>query len=628
MDRLVNAGSAVLAGYASLTPAVARTFLSDNEARELREQTLWAAEQYNELATPTIYKLETRRKYASDVFHGMRSTASPDQLSKAASSVRKHKVACMEWWDKKARRYEQTRSVCAATINLPGTTAQMQQGQIALRLHAGWTLNLKIMQVQSRIDIAKFDLEPLASTCEAAAREILTGENGGLRLLGTFIGDVFPAFISTKDAVTKGRPLDAEHCAVLEGVVERLSEFGLALHDIVAKLRDERTGADLPLESLDQIVEEAWITAQEVMNFLALQPKPSASIASPADTGAAIPAAAARNAARAEGTAGRRKGKGKHKPAAAAESSARLPEPQVSAVDSDTRPAAKVLVRSDLGTKTLVSAEAANAVASAAAAHLAIWQAPDSKEALRPLLNRLDELLQFDLAGQQRIASEARNMKPEDAEHAVETIVKLLQTQAAEMDVCLRTLAEPRLLLLLTPAQMREMHDQAVGLKKKLSEARGVANSLNDRKGTIMMDCMKTSSFPSQKYLEHLRDANELTLRHVHSLRGGQGKLFEIELQPKALSNTAKSSPMWVHIHTNRPVDVRQLATLDDAEFAACHVKSDEQRGYNRQWLDARAAEGHRNFVIHRGELSAAFCKSLLNGSRHTWQAASTRSTP
>lgn len=57
---------------------------------------------------------------------------------------------------------------------------------------------------------------------------------------------------------------------------------------------------------------------------------------------------------------------------------------------------------------------------------------------------------------------------------------------------------------------------------------------------------------------------------------------------------------MWVHIHTKESVHAGQLATLNDADFVACHVKSNEQRGHNRQWQDARAAIGHENVVIHR----------------------------
>lgn len=637
-DQFVKAGSTVLDYNASLPPAVARSILSDAEARQYRDVVLHAAHQCNQLAFDTIEALERGRMRAAVVLHRMSPSNTPlDQLRRMVSSVAKHHVACMEWWEKKARRCEWARSACAATVNLPSTAAEVRRhDEATLRLHTGWALYTKCMQLQSRVALAQVEIEPLASTFGAAVRETLMGENGRVRLLGTFIADVFPAFISTYDAVLRreGRPLDAEHCAVLEGVMERLSEFGLALHDMLAKLGDDPTGAGLPLELLGHIMDEAWITAHDVMRLLALQPKTPAIIATPADAGATITAGTAGKAEMADATAARRKGKGKSKPAAGAGTSAAgRPAPQVAANDGDTAPAAKVLVRSDLGTKKLVSANEAHASAAAAAAHLAIWQAPPSMQALTPLLKRLDELLGFDLAGQQRTVSQARQMKPEDADHVVGTVVERLQAQVAEMQACLAALEEPRRRGLLTPAHVREVHDKTVRLKVMLSEARGLAKALNENKITITIDCMKTYAFPSQKYLEQLWEAKELTPADLpQALKGEPGALFEIRLQPKALRNGAMPNPMWVHIHTKQSVKAAQLATLDDAAFAACHVKSHEQRGYNRQWQDARAAIGHDNVVIHRGKLTPAFCKSLLTAGlsghpRHPLAEAEHRST-
>ncbi|MCA1371097.1 hypothetical protein I6F15_27550 [Bradyrhizobium sp. BRP14] len=619
IDQVVKAGSTVLDYYASLPQALARRILPDDQARRVRDETLEAGDQCNTLATKTIYELEPSRKSAAAVLERMRqSNAPPDQLSRLISSVAKHHSACMEWWGKKALRMERMQSVCAATASLPGTSPEMRKaGEAALRLNTGWALYANCMYLESRIALAQVMSEPLASTLDPAVSEILMGENGRARLLGTFIEDVFPAFLSTADAVlySDGRPLDAEHCAVLEGVMERLSEFASALHGIVARLRVVGAGADLPLELLDQTVEGAWVTAHEVMRLLAVQPKVSPMIEQPAGAGAAIPANTTGSAVVAEGTA-RRKGKGKRRPAAGAGSSAAgRPEAQLNTPETGTAPIAKVIVLSDLGTKKLTSPEEAHAkTSSSARGHLAIWQAPPSMEALTPLLERLDELLQFDLASQQRAVSQARQMKPEDADHVVDTVVERMQTQATEIEACVAALEEPRRRGLLTPVQVRDVHNKIVRLKGMLSEVQGQANALRARKAAIRMDCMKTYAFPSQKYLEYLRAADELAPADPpRALKGEPGTLFEIKLQSKALSNGAMPSPVWVHIHTKRPVHAWQLATLDDTEFAACHVKSNEQRGYNRLWQNARASTGQESVVIHRGKLAPAFCKSLLS---------------
>ncbi|GGI27327.1 hypothetical protein GCM10010987_43830 [Bradyrhizobium guangdongense] len=618
IDKLIQVGSKVLEYYASLPQHEARRILSDDQARGLRDEVLHAAEQCNALATPTIYALEQSRKSATVVLQRMLSNTPSDLLNRAVSGVANRYADCMEWWGKKALRSERMQCVCAATANLPNVTAQKRQAdEAALRLHSGWALHTKCMHLQSQVALAQIMIEPLESTFDPATREILMAENGRARLLGTFIDDVFPAFISTKDAVlqSQGRALDAAHCAVLEGVMERLSEFALGVHNLVSKLRGQGTGDDLPLKLLHQIVESAWVTAHDVMRLLDLQPKTSA-INSPAvEAGAAKPANATREAVAAEGTSARRKGKAKRTPSTLAGSSARDgTQLQIATTDKATAPAAKVVVLSDLGTKKLVSAEEAHARAtSSATAHLAIWQAPPSMETLARLLERLDALLQFDLAGQQRAVSQARQMKPEDADHVVDAVIERLQTQAAEMQACEGSLAEPGRRILLTPTQVPEVHGKLVRLKMMRAEAQGLAKTLDERRALTRIECMKTYGFPSQKYLEQLRAAGELAPADLpRALKGEPGVLFQVKLQPKALRNGAMPSPMWVHIHTKRPVHTGQLATLDDADFAACHVKSNEQRGYNQQWQNARAATGCENVVIHRGKLTPAFCKSLL----------------
>ncbi|WP_346658520.1 hypothetical protein [Bradyrhizobium sp. 179] len=607
-DRFVKAGSAVLEYYASLRPAVAPIILSDAEARQCCSAVVDAGRQGKIVGRAIISDLQERRKTSADLFQRIKSNATPDQLSRVASSMVKDHVPVIEWWRKKLLRSERMVSVCETTAKLPSTTPEMRKPiEAALRLHTGSALYDGCLYLEARIKLAKLLIESQASTFEPTVRDALMDENGRVRLLGTYIQDAFPAFNSTYKAVLNehGEPLDAEHCTVLEGVMERHSELASGVERIGATLRDAGTDADLLLEQLDQIMEGAWVTAHQVTRLLAVQPKTQ--VEPPAQT-----AISEKTDLAAESHAPRRKGKGKRAPAAGEGSStARLREPQLARPD-----AATVIVLSDLGTKKLASAEEARARASSSATgHLAMWQAPPSRNALTGLLKRLDELLEFDLPAQQSAVSQARQMKPEDADHVVDLVLKRLQTQATEIKTCVAALEEPRRRGLLKPAQLTEVHNKIVRLKAMLSEVQGQANSVNAQKAGITIDCMKTYAFPSQKYLEQLRAAEELASVYPPQALNKiePATLFEIKLQPKALRSGRKPDPMWVHIHTKLPVRASQLATLGVANFAACHVKSNEQRGYNRQWQSAQAATGHENVVIHRGKLTPAFCKSLLS---------------
>ncbi|RWM47850.1 MAG: shikimate kinase [Mesorhizobium sp.] len=464
IDRTVNAGAKILHYYASLPPHVARSTLSDAHVRQYRGDVIHRADSANEVAQTIFEKEEENRKRVEDILRGLvNSKATVDQLSRSAPSMAKYHVARMELWDKKVQRHECMRSVYIATANLPSSTAEMrQQEEAALRLHSGWVVNSKVMQLESRINLAQVNMAPQAIMLEAPIRELLIGDNGQTRLLGNFIGEVFPAFVSTAEAVLRkeGRPLEAEHCAVLEGFVERLAAFASASHSVVDRLRDHQAGAGLPLELLTRIVDDAWITADEVIHLLELQPKPPA-IALPADAGAAIPAETAGKTTLAESTtAPRKKGKGKSKQAAGSGSSAAgQPSTQVAAAFSDPASAAKVLVRTDLGTKKLVSAEEAQDSASAGAQ--SAKQAPPSMEAL----------------------TQARQVKSEGARYVAETVVERLQTQPAEMRACPSTLDEPGRPGLLAPARGPEVQDKTVRLKAALNQAQGLAKALNSQSG-------------------------------------------------------------------------------------------------------------------------------------------------
>jgi len=349
LDRILDAGSRVLEYHASLAPG-AGSILSNDQARLTRDLVLNAASECMELATDGMPLLKMREKARGVLDLILRSNPSPAQLSQAVSSVARHDGACVEFWEKKTWRGERIQLVHAVTANLPNTKAEIQQAEEAnLRLQTGSVLISKFMVLQSRINQAQLIIESRASSFQAALREMLIGENGRVRHLDAFSAAVLPAFHRTRNALqTKaGRPLDPGDCSVLEGVRERLLEFASALPDFLARLSDDRTGADLPLELLGQIAEGAWITADEVFRLLDLQPKGPSISERPAAAAFATDIAdqaVTKRAALVEGTATRRKGKGRRKPAAGAGSSAtgRL-EPQVVLGDSDTATAAKVL---------------------------------------------------------------------------------------------------------------------------------------------------------------------------------------------------------------------------------------------------------------------------------------------
>lgn len=620
ISRVVDAASAILEYRASLPAAEAQTIMPDDKVRRCCQIVCDAANEVDKLGLSTITKLDEKTKKAKHMVETLYSHAQADRQELLILNVENHHTAAIKWWEKKAWRSERQRSACAATASLSSGTPVMREAErCALRLRAGSVLSVRIWLVRERIGLARAKIELRASRFEPDLKELLVGRNGVVQLMASAVQEALRALSLAKGIMDDGKALNAHDCAVVEKIMERLSDFGLALHEVHTKLSHTYPDAGLPLKLFERIVDDAWITAHDAMHLLNLQSPPSAIMAPqaqagaamPARAGAAIPADTAGTAAVSEGTTARRKGKSKHKSAARAGTSAAGQPSTPVAANAGTVPAAKVLARSDQVASTQVRAQEVGASSSGAGS--TIGSAALSMEVLTERLKRLDELLQFDLAGQQSVVSQVRQMKPEEAGKVVDDVAQYLRAQAIEMQTCLAGLQGRNVRLLLTSTQLPKVHERTDQLKGLLNMVLGQANALNEGKAGITTDCMKTYAFPAQKYLEHLCNADELMPPEAPvALRGEPGKLFEMKLQPKMLVNGAMPSPMWVHIHTSRPVMARNLEGLADSEFTACHVKSNEQRGYNREREEADARSGREKVIIHRGKLTPAFCKSLL----------------
>ncbi|WP_202330400.1 hypothetical protein [Mesorhizobium sp. L-8-3] len=61
LDQVINAGSAALHHYKSLSPALARTIVDDNQLITCRYLVWDAVQEYSRLAEPTIHKLQKKK---------------------------------------------------------------------------------------------------------------------------------------------------------------------------------------------------------------------------------------------------------------------------------------------------------------------------------------------------------------------------------------------------------------------------------------------------------------------------------------------------------------------------------------------------------------------------------------
>jgi hypothetical protein len=502
----------------------------------------------------------------------------------------------------------------------------------------------------------------LARSLAGPGSEKLLGENGLVALMETFSNDILFASETIRDeflvAWDGGTAVAGSILIVLDGLVARLTEFAAGLDAWLSEARHDPDLATLPLDSCRPLVDIAWVVAHDTLRVLGFCRPPHASPAPEEDgvpAGADEPRPAASAPASASASPSTRSGKGKGKkkakggkPAGSAaaylqsepseprepaqtqalrssrEASASLASASPASAPASTAaletgpetPPTNVLARTELGTYMLVKAGQAQQTQAAAPSAVAapVRPGPPTPGELAELLTRVDTLLAFDLSAEQRKVSQARrSLSPENAEYVTGNVIERLTRQAGDIRACLDVLDVPRHRWGLTSAKADDVHGKIEQLRSMQAQVEGVSRSLREQLPADTLDHVKRYPFPTQQHIERLLAEGALApAGAVTPLDGEPGTLFELKLQPSPLRNGSMPRPIWLHVHTKRPVRARELATLRDAMFAATHVKSDEQRGYNRDWQDARAREGHENVVVHRGKLTPALCRRLL----------------
>ncbi len=141
-------------------------------------------------------------------------------------------------------------------------------------------------------------------------------------------------------------------------------------------------------------------------------------------------------------------------------------------------------------------------------------------------------------------------------------------------------------------------------------------------------DAAKCALLPKEKHLERLLEMGEIErvdapvwLRPDQAGRS-RDRVFEIRIQPKRLSNSDEDAdpadgtsrtgdralPLFVHLHTSRPVDADKLHTLRYRDFDAVHLKLAAQRNQGRNWEKMMHALGHPDAKVERAKL----CDGLL----------------
>lgn len=667
--EIIEASPALFLHRAGLPRAEAIRMLSDSELEKIYESVMSYVHPEMVRLSTTAYSAQLARfnESLADLWRHLPTIrASGRQLPEeevaalrvGASALSAHRAPFVEYWGTQATAAAHLLDIDATLgTNLPYLPADVSTGYEAnRRIDAVVAFSSRLNVMRAIADSETIHLAVASLSVDDCAAEKLYGESGLLTLMETFNSDIFHAYQTVRDELLAWRareprePLAESACIVLDGFIARLTEFAAALDESLTAHRNDPDFAALPLDASVPLIELSWLVANDALRLAELSRPPQRA---PAPDARAVPAALTLDAAAAASSsqparAGKGKGKAKGKgkkakgkpgrggPASQPESESRetldardlgeqgqRPAPHASretsaALDAaglqggPEAPRAEGLARTELGTYILLNSEQARTDASLAADSSAAASPPNRGE-IADRLARLDALLAFDLAAEQRKVSQARwQLSPENAVYVTENVIERLANEAGAMRACLDVLDVPRQRWGLGAAEADDLHRKIEQLRPMRAQAEGLTRSLRARLPEDTVEHMKRYPFPIQEHVERLFAERALAPAAPTPLSGEPGTLFELRLQPSALRNGAMPRPMWLHIHTQRAVHARELATLPDTLFAVAHVKSDEQRGYNREWQDARARQGHEKVVVHRGKIAPALCRELL----------------
>jgi hypothetical protein len=153
-------------------------------------------------------------------------------------------------------------------------------------------------------------------------------------------------------------------------------------------------------------------------------------------------------------------------------------------------------------------------------------------------------------------------------------------------------------------------------LLAEIDQRRQAIDALMARIATQELDQVKGHARPEESHVQLLYAAGELEVRpglRVLPSEGdpdaAHGKVFELALQPKPTSGGELPPPIYLHLHTDKPVTAEACRKLPLSQLSAAHFKSAAQSGHGATWERLNNALGQ----VHRGHVkSPALLKDLL----------------
>jgi hypothetical protein len=151
----------------------------------------------------------------------------------------------------------------------------------------------------------------------------------------------------------------------------------------------------------------------------------------------------------------------------------------------------------------------------------------------------------------------------------------------------------------------------------RLNERITVLQPIEARMNADESDSLKRNAYPKAKHINRLIDMREIAVVRAPVMLpsddddGTRGRLFELRVEPRPLSDGSTAEPLFVHVHTKQPVSEQASLSLPFEACGAIHMKSARQRTLGPRWEEIQRKLGNLDASVHRGKLKESLWAQL-----------------
>ena len=133
----------------------------------------------------------------------------------------------------------------------------------------------------------------------------------------------------------------------------------------------------------------------------------------------------------------------------------------------------------------------------------------------------------------------------------------------------------------------------------------------------LRLSMIKNYRWPQADQWEELHDQGQLKGRSAmrslsENRQDNKTTLFECAIFAKPDQEASEPRPVWLHVHTKKPMTPDMAKAMEPKDIRAMHLKADHQKDMGAKAIEAQREAGVYEAVVHRATVKPELLKKLL----------------